>query len=114
MGILAQRSVLREGWVLRDPDYIADIHDQPCCICEAFGELQLSPTQAHHTICGRFSSDKTPDYSAIPLCEGHHLGHFDNSKLAIHSGKASWVSKYGPDTDWIKPTQDKIWGDDAP
>lgn len=90
-----------------DPAYLAKVRALPCCICEAFGEVQLSPTLAHHPICGRFSQAKTPDEMAIPLCDGHHQGNFDRSKLAIHAGKETWVAKYGPDTDWIAPTQDK-------
>ena len=96
----------------KDKEYLRDIHKLPCCICEANGEVQESPTQAHHTICGRFSMKKTPDRQAIPLCEGHHQGLHDKSKLAIHQGKASWVERYGPDTDYILPTQDKISGKD--
>lgn len=91
-----------------NPEYLQRVRELPCCICEAFGEVQLSPTQAHHTICGRFGSLKTPDECAIPVCEGHHLGLLDTSKVAIHNGKKTWVEKYGPDTDYIATTQDKI------
>lgn len=90
--------------------YLAAIHELPCCICRAYGEPQLSPTQAHHTICGRFSQKRTPDRQAIPLCEGHHQGLWDDSKIAIHKGKRTWVEAYGPDTDYIAATQDKILG----
>lgn len=78
--------------------FIDDLHNMPCIICATFGETQLSPTQAHHVICGRFSSRKTPDEKAIPLCEGHHQGNFDKSKVAIHRERAKWVAIYGPDT----------------
>ena len=89
-------------------EYLSAIHQLPCVVCDAFGEPQSSPTQAHHTICGRYSARKTPDKQAIPLCEGHHQGMFDTSKTAIHRGKKSWVSKYGPDTDYIAVTQDRL------
>ena len=92
----------------KDPAYLARVRELPCCICEAFGEVQMSPTAAHHVICGRYSTGKTPDLMAIPLCEGHHQGLRDTSKLAIHQGKEAWVLEYGPDTDWIAPTQDKL------
>lgn len=89
-------------------DYLAKIHELPCCVCEAFGEIQVSPTQAHHTICGRYSNERTPNHEAIPLCEGHHQGDFDTSKTAIHRGKKTWVDKYGSDRDYIAGTQDKL------
>ena len=92
----------------KDPAYLAKVRELGCCICEAFGEMQMSPTEAHHPIHGRFSFTKAPDDTAIPLCRGHHLGDFDTSKLAIHRGKETWAEKYGLDTDWIDATRDKI------
>ena len=99
---------------MRDPEYLAALHGLPCVICEAFGMVQTSPTEAHHTICGRFSGRKTPDRQAIALCKCHHQGlrhDRDRTKLAIHRGKESWCAEYGPDTDYIAITQDKILGD---
>ena len=69
----------------KDPDYLAALHMLPCCICQAFSEAQSSPTQAHHTIHGRYSARKTPDRAAIPMCEGHHQGLRDTSKIPLHS-----------------------------
>lgn len=95
----------------KDRAYLAAIHQLPCCICEAFGGPQMSPTEAHHTFSGRGGTRKTPDREAIPLCDGHHQAKFDKSKLAIHQAKATWEASYGPDRDWILPTQDKIAGE---
>lgn len=92
----------------KDPAYLAKVHSLPCCICEAFGEVQQSPTEAHHVFCGRFSQIKTPDDMAIQLCDGHHQGKFDRSKLAIHAAKETWVAAYGPDTDYVAAPQDKV------
>lgn len=92
----------------KDPAYIAAIHSLPCCICEAFGEVQQSPTEAHHVFHDRFGQRKTPDAMAIPLCDGHHQGKFDKSKLPIHSAKSEWRERYGADHEYTAPTQDKI------
>lgn len=89
-------------------NYLARIRELPCCICEAFGEEQTTLTQAHHTFHDRFSRSKVDDALAIPLCDGHHLGNRDTSKLAIHREKARWRKEYGADTDYIAETQDKI------
>ena len=90
------------------PDYLAAVRQLPCCICEAFGAVQTSPTTAHHPICGRGGTRRVPDEMAIPLCEGHHQGNFDTSKVAIHREPRKWGARYGPDTDWVAPTQDKL------
>lgn len=91
-----------------DPRYIAEVRRLPCCICAAFGYPQTSPTQAHHAICERYSRERVPDREAIPLCEGHHQGLLDTSKIAIHKERAEWVSRYGSDRDYIAQTQDRI------
>ena len=96
----------RQGKI--DREYLADVRRLPCVICDAFGFHQQSPTEAHHTICGRFGQDKTPDREAIPLCDGHHQGKFDRGRIAIHEDKALWVDTYGPDTDFIAITQDAV------
>ena len=87
----------------KDPAYLASVRAERCCICEAFGEVQMTPTEAHHPICGRHSQRKRPDGTAIPLCHDHHLGW-----KGIHPRREWWVETYGEDTDWIAPTQDKL------
>lgn len=95
----------------KDPAYLAAVRTLPCVICVAFGFVQTSPTEAHHPICGRYGNHKAPDRHAIPLCMCHHQGlrhDRDRTKLAIHQGKETWVEAYGPDTDYIAATQDRI------
>lgn len=91
-----------------NPKYLAKVRELPCVICEAFGEPQQSSTSAHHPIHDRFSTRKVPDEQAIPLCEGHHQGLRDTSKLALHQAPSRWRRKYGPDHDYIAITQDRL------
>ena len=91
-----------------DPAYLAKVRELPCCICEAFGEYQASPTTAHHPIHGRFSQRKVPDRMAIPLCDGHHQGNFDRSKIAVHAEPTKWKRLYGEDHLFTAATQDRI------
>lgn len=91
---------------MKDPDYLSRLHDLPCVICDAYGETQTSPTQAHHVIHGRGGNIRTSDLRAIPLCEGHHMGDFDTSKVALHREPAAWKAAYGLDTDWVEVVQD--------
>lgn len=98
----------KPGPKVSDPDHLARVARLTCCICDAFGERQESATQAHHPIHDRYGTLKVSDEMAIPLCEGHHQGLVDRSKLAIHQGKETWRSKYGADHDWIAATKDRL------
>jgi len=85
----------------KDPAHLARVAALPCVICTEYGVPQLSPTQVHHCIHGRYSTRRAPDSMTIPLCEGCHLGMFDTSKVAIHREPSKWRRLYGQDTDWI-------------
>ena len=93
---------------MTDAQYIAAVHDLPCVICEAFGETQQSPTEFHHVFHGRFSQRKTPSAMGIPLCNGHHTGDKDDTKLAIHRAKTKWAKRYGFDHEYSDVTRDRI------
>lgn len=87
---------------------LAALHDLPCCICHEYGLPQLSPTQAHHCIHGRYSTRRAPDEMTIPLCEGHHQGDFDTTKVALHRHPAEWRRAYGEDTRWISWADERL------
>ena len=106
--LLRQPPRQRIGKAAKDPAYLARVRGLPCVICEAWGFPQVSPTQAHHPICERHSNEKVPDREAIPLCEGHHQGDFDTSKLAIHRDRQEWVQWFGSDREYIAATQDRL------
>lgn len=50
----------------RDDDYKAFIRRQPCCACG------VTPAQAAHTGRDGGMSQKSSDYSCVPLCHGCH------------------------------------------
>lgn len=82
---------------IKDPRFLQEIREQPCVICQEFNEPQMSLTAAHHVIHDRFGTRKTCDRLAIPLCEGHHQGMWDTSKVAIHREPIKWREMYGAD-----------------
>ena len=88
--------------------YLAAVRGLPCCICDGFGFVQTSDTQAHHVIHGRGGNEKTADTRAIPLCEGHHQGDRDTSKIALHREPDMWKDAYGLDTEYTAATQDVL------
>lgn len=81
----------------KNPMFLKNVRQMKCCVCERFKEVQQSPTTAHHPIHDRHSFRKRSDDEAIPLCEGHHQGLWDNSKIAIHKEPKLWQETYGPD-----------------
>jgi hypothetical protein len=83
----------------------------PCVICHEWNMPQLSATQVHHVIHGRGSNRRAPDTHTIPLCEGHHQGNFDTSKVSLHREPKEWQRLYGPDRDWLGWVEKKL-GDD--
>lgn len=89
----------------RDPAHMAKVAAMPCVICHLYGLPQLSQTQVHHVIHGRFGNARSGDDLTIPLCEGHHQGNWDGSKTALHREPARWQELYGKDYDlleWVK------------
>jgi hypothetical protein len=80
----------------------------PCIICDQFGFIQTTPTEAHHVFHGRFSGRKTPDKHAIPLCRCHHRESRDKAKLAIHQAKKQWAELYGEDHTYTAITQENV------
>jgi len=92
----------------KDPAWMARVAQLPCVICHHYGYEQLSRTQVHHCIHGRYSARKAPDRTTIPLCEGCHVGLRDTSKLAIHQAPSQWRRVYGADTDWISWVEQRL------
>jgi hypothetical protein len=110
MNDLSQRGPLglkpeRQG---KDPARLEAVASLPCAICHEYGMRQLSRTQVHHCIHGRYGTRKSPDSMTIALCEGHHQGLRDTSKIALHREPTKWKAAYGPDTDWISWTEERI------
>lgn len=99
---------LKAGKAPKRPDYLAAVRALPCVICQSFGEQQMSATTAHHPIMDRHSQRKRPDICAVPLCDGHHQGRFDRSKIALHDSPALWRETYGADHEYIAVTQDAL------
>ena len=92
----------------KNPAHIQRVRQLPCCICSEYGEPQLSPTQAHHCIHGRYSQSKASDDKAIPLCEGHHQGLLDTSKVALHQHPTRWKRLYGEDHSWLPWVAERV------
>lgn len=94
---------------VKDPKYVGYVKQLPCVICEAYGEpYGQAPSDAHHPICGRFSQAKAPDHTVIPLCKAHHQTG-EHGKPSVHGHRAAFVEAYGPDTEYIDITRDRVF-----
>jgi len=92
----------------KNPARLAAVAAMPCCICNEWGYAQISPTQVHHCIHGRHSTRRAPDEMTIPLCEGHHQGIFDTSKIALHREPRRWSEEYGEDVLWVSWVEERL------
>jgi hypothetical protein len=98
---------LKEKKPKKNRKYVQEVRQKKCCVCQRFGETQRSPTQAHHCIHDRFGTLKRADIECIPLCEGHHQGLFDKSKLPLHQHPKLWRETYGPDYSYLDHSTEK-------
>lgn len=93
------------------PQHMARVASLPCVICTEWGMAQHSPTQVHHVIHGRGGNRKVPDTMTIPLCEGHHQGLRDGSKIALHREPDEWKRRYGEDKHWLNWVEARLEGE---
>ena len=68
--------------------HLVKIKALPCVVCG-----KLGPSDAHHVFHDRFSQKRASDFATIPLCKQHH----QNGPDAIHTDKALWRERFGPD-----------------
>lgn len=81
---IAKRTVLPE----RDEDYLNYIREMPCIVC---GKQHRS--HAHHAKIPKYvsNSKKTPDWTAIPVCQSCHLEGCHGQGHEWLLGKLMWL-----------------------
>ncbi len=89
-------------------EHMAKVAAMPCVICFEYDMTQVSRTQVHHCIHGRYGTGRAPDSMVLPLCEGHHQGDFDKSKIALHRQPRLWRRQYGRDASWLSWVENKL------
>lgn len=92
----------------KDRNRLAQVAAMPCVICHEYGMTQTSPTQVHHCIHGRHGTSRAPDSMTVPLCEGHHQGLRDTTKIALHREPDAWRAAYGDDVGWISWVEERL------
>jgi hypothetical protein len=114
MNISQRDPVPKTGKPKKDRAHLAKVGALPCCICHEYGLQQLSRTQVHHCKDGMHNAfRKSSDLETIPLCEGHHQGLRDTSKIAFHQDRHEWNERYGEDTRWISWVEKRLGKDEA-
>ena len=110
MNLTGQNVRQKERKASPDAAYLERVRQGPCEICNAFGEVQIGPTFAHHPIMGRYSGRKAPDRTAIGLCYAHHQSQSPGA-CSVHHHRAEFRRRYGNDTDYISIAQDRANGE---
>jgi hypothetical protein len=79
----------------RSPDYLAWIRMLPCAVCSKVSGGATMIEAAHTNVLGpRGLGQKTTDFSAIPLCSGHHR---ENPDSYHRLGETGFSHKHGID-----------------
>jgi hypothetical protein len=108
MGLTGQGPTFKPPKRIRDTGRLGRLASMRCIICDLYGLPQNSATQVHHCIHERHGTRRSGDDLTIPLCEGHHLGMFDKSKVALHREPDEWRRLYGDDYELIEAVNDRL------
>lgn len=91
----------------KEKDYLNKLATLGCYCCQTEGIE--TPAMIHHIREGMGMGQRAKHIGGtIPLCEGHHQGNFDNTKLAFHRSPKKWREKYGSEKDIAKGYFDLI------
>ena len=80
---------------LKDPEYLAFIRRQPCCVCGKPGPSQAAHVRAGYLEAGWRSTglgEKPDDRRALPLCAFDHL---DGPDAQHRGGERAWWEARG-------------------
>jgi hypothetical protein len=96
----------------RDPDYLAWIRTLPCAVCSRVSGGATVIEAAHTNVLGpRGLGQKTTDFSAIPLCSGHHRENLDSYHLL---GEKKFSHKHGIDLkELVRALRSRFWQQDV-
>jgi hypothetical protein len=82
-----------------EKDYLDKLSSLGCYCCKVDYKIE-TPANIHHIREGQGMGQRSEHIGeTIPLCEGHHQGNFDTSKLAFHKNPKAWREKYGSEAD---------------
>jgi hypothetical protein len=96
----------------RSPDYLAWIRTLGCAVCSRVSGGATVIEAAHTNVLGpRGLGQKTSDFSAIPLCSGHHRENLDSYHVL---GEVGFSHKHRIDLqNLVLRLQSRFWQQDA-
>jgi hypothetical protein len=96
----------------RSPEYLAWIRTLGCAVCSRVSGGATVIEAAHTNVLGpRGIGQKTSDFSAVPLCSGHHRENLDSYHAL---GEPAFLQKYGIDLKEIAlRLQSRFWHQDV-
>ena len=95
----------------RSPEYLAWIRTLGCVVCSRVSGGATVIEAAHTNVLGlRGIGQKTSDFSAIPLCAGHHR---DNPDSYHRLGEQGFSRKHGLDLQDLVLRLQRFWQQDV-
>jgi len=94
---------------LRNAAYLAWVRGLRCVVCQASSGSSHQVEAAHtHVLGPKAMGRKTSDFSAIPLCFGHHQG---NSDSYHRLGEKAFAARHGLDLAAVVHTLNQLYRD---
>lgn len=81
--------------------HVARVAEMDCKACIKDG-VPPAPTCIHHIRSGYGTAQRASNYEVLPLCEGHHQGLLDATKLAFHQAPRTWQLRYGTEIELLQ------------
>jgi hypothetical protein len=81
------------------------------CIACFMDTGQFVACNVHHLRAGLGRSQRASHFEVLPLCEGHHQGNIDTSKVAFHRAPKTFELRYGTEVQLLQ-TVYKLLGKD--
>jgi hypothetical protein len=92
--------------------HLNEVAELGCIACEMDGHPG-TPAAIHHPRRdengnGIGASVRAPHEEGIPLCEGHHQGEVDTTKIAIHKEPTRFIARYGTEKDLVAKVRERL------
>jgi len=97
-----------------EKEYMNRVTALGCVACEIDGNFD-TPCGIHHPRHGEDGQNvgtggRSEHTRGIGLCEGHHQGLLDTTKIAIHRDPEGFTARYGTEEELVALTHFKLYG----
>lgn len=83
-----------------EKEFMARVRRLGCLACRHDTGQWVAP--ALHHIRQDYGKKRASNWEVLPLCEGHHQGLLDGTKLAFHRASRTWCARYGTEVQLLQ------------